>query len=98
MKTISKKQLSREFLNALDESGEEPLLIDLPGQKFVVLKEEDYRGWCETAHLLSSSKNAKILQEALEEPLYECRDLKIEELSWEMGGRKFKIREDIYDR
>ena len=76
MKTISKKQLSREFLNALDESGEEPLLIDLPGQKFVVLKEEDYRGWNETSYLLSSSKNAKILQDALEEPLDECRDLK----------------------
>ncbi len=79
MKTISKKQLSNEFLDALDElykTGGESLMINLHGQKFVVLKEKDYRVWRETAYLLSSSKNSEILQEALEEPLEKCKDLK----------------------
>ena len=79
MKTISEKHLSNEFLDALDElykTSEESLLINLHGQKFVVLKEEDYRGWRKTAHLLSSSKNSEILQETLEEPLEKCKDLK----------------------
>ena len=31
--------------------------------------------WCETGYLLSSSKNAEILQKSLEEPVDECRDL-----------------------
>ena len=85
MKTIAVRQLSQEVLDALDEldrTGEEPFLINSRGHKFVVLREEDYRGWRETAHLLYSSKNSEVLQKALEESLDECRDLKdvLEEL------------------
>ena len=72
MKTISAEQLTPEVLSALDEldrTGEEPILINSRGQKFVVLKEEDYRGWHETAYLLSSLKNSEVLQKGLEEPL-----------------------------
>lgn len=77
MITLSQKQLSGDFVNALDGlSGHEALIIELKGKKFFVLKEEDYRGWHETAYLLSSSKNAQFLQKAIEEPLNECRDLK----------------------
>lgn len=79
MKTLSRKQLGTELVEALDElekTKDESLLIDVHGNKFVVLKEEDYQGWRETAYLLSSSKNSKVLQKALEEPLEECTDLK----------------------
>lgn len=79
MKTISEKQLGSEFLDALEglnKMEEESLLINLHGQKFVVLKEDDYRGWRETSYLLSSSKNSELLSEALEEPLGKCTDLK----------------------
>jgi len=79
MKPIFAEQLNKQVLNALDSlerSGKEPILINSRGQRFVVLKEKDYRGWRETAYLLSSSKNSKILQEAIAEPLEKCRDLK----------------------
>ncbi len=79
MKTLVERQLSSDFINALNElvhrKVEEPLLLNVYGQKFVVLREEDYRGWNETAYLLSSSKNAEILRNALDEPLEECKDL-----------------------
>jgi len=78
MREISARQLSQEVLDALDElgrTGEEPVLIDTRGQKFVIIREEDYRGWRETAYLLSSLKNSEVLQQALEEPLDTCRDL-----------------------
>jgi len=78
MKTIIEYQLGSELINALDELGKsdtETLFIHLHGQKFAVLREEDYRGWKETAYLLSSSKNAEILHQALNEPLDECKDL-----------------------
>ncbi|MBT9133035.1 MAG: hypothetical protein DDT33_01566 [Firmicutes bacterium] len=79
MKTIFPEQLSQEFLRALDDLAAEvveEVVIDSKGQRFVILKEEDYRGWMETAHLLSSAKNVRILQEALNEPLDRCRDVK----------------------
>jgi prevent-host-death family protein len=79
MKTIFAKQLTPEVLDALDaldRTGEEPILINSRGRKFVVLKEEDYRGWNETAYLLSSSENSEVLQKALEEPLDKCKDIK----------------------
>ena len=78
MKTIAANQLNRTMRDALDELGrtEEPILIDSPPQKFVVLKEEEYRGWRETAYLLSTPSNAQALQEALEEPLDRCEDLR----------------------
>lgn len=78
MKTITEKQINHTLLNALKglSMEEELLQIDVNGQKFVVLKEEDYRGWRETAYLLSSSKNATVLQNAIQEPINECRDLK----------------------
>jgi PHD/YefM family antitoxin component YafN of YafNO toxin-antitoxin module len=77
MIAISQQQLGGEFVNALDGlTMQETLLIDLNGKKFVVLKEEDYQGWLETVYLLSSSKNAQVLQNAMEQPLSECRDLK----------------------
>ena len=79
MNTIFAEQLNIQILNALDdlERGEkEPILINSRGQRFVVLKEKDYFSGRETAYLLSSSKNSKILQETLAEPLKKCRDLK----------------------
>jgi len=54
----------------------DPLLINSHGHKFVVLKEDDYQGWSETTHLLSSAKNFNILQKALKESIEECTDLK----------------------
>lgn len=74
MKTLVEKQLSSDFINVLKEL-KEPLLLEVYGRKFVVLREEDYRGWNETAYLLSSAKNAELLRNALDEPLEECRDL-----------------------
>ncbi|MCL0065798.1 type II toxin-antitoxin system Phd/YefM family antitoxin [Dehalococcoidia bacterium] len=79
MKTIFAEQLGQEVRRALDDlagKGEEPILLNSKGQRFVILKEEDYRGWIETAHLLSSPKNSQVLQEALTEPLDRCRDVK----------------------
>ncbi|MFA4835721.1 MAG: hypothetical protein WC749_06625 [Dehalococcoidia bacterium] len=80
MKTIFAEQLSCEVLEALDDlagkGADESILINLEGKRFVILKEEEYRGWLETAYLLSSAKNSQILQEALTEPLDKCRDLK----------------------
>ncbi|MGR3220818.1 MAG: type II toxin-antitoxin system Phd/YefM family antitoxin [Candidatus Anammoxibacter sp.] len=79
MKTLSAKQIGNELVEALDELNkidDESVLIDLHGNKFVVLKEEDYHGWSETAYLLSSSKNSEVLQNALKEPLEKCTDLK----------------------
>lgn len=79
MKTVTAKQLNQdviETLNELDKTGEIAILVDIHGHKFVVLKEEDYKGWRETAYLLSSSKNSEILQKSLEEPLDKCKDLK----------------------
>lgn len=82
MKTISANQLNQDVLDKLDKTGEEALLVDSHGHKFVVLKEEDYLGWLETAYLFSSSKNSEILNKALDEPLDECKDYKdvLEEL------------------
>jgi len=79
MKTIFAEQLGQEVRRALDDlagKGEEPILLNSKGQRFVILKEGDYRGWIETAHLLSSPKNSQVLQEALTEPLDRCRDVK----------------------
>ncbi len=75
MKTIFENQLNQEVIEALDKTGQEPLFIELYGKKFVVLRAETYQGLCETAYLLSSSKNSEILQESLEEPLEKCKDL-----------------------
>jgi len=76
MRTILENQLNPEFVEALNGVGQEALFIELHGKKFVVLKAEEYQEWRETAYLLSSSKNSEILQESLEEPVNECRDLK----------------------
>ena len=79
MTTIPEKQLSPELIDALEDlikSENRPIKLNSGGQNFVLLKEQDYRGWIETAYLLSSKKNAKILQDALDEPLDECKDLK----------------------
>lgn len=78
METIFAKQLNQEVLDALnklDKTKGQIVLINTDGEKFVILKEEDFQGWRETAYLLSSSKNAKVLKEALEEPLEECKNL-----------------------
>lgn len=79
MKTLTKKHLNSDLIKALEQlkkKNKEPVHIDLEGQRFVILTEQDYRGWLETTYLLSSSKNAKILQEAMAEPVDQCKDLK----------------------
>jgi PHD/YefM family antitoxin component YafN of YafNO toxin-antitoxin module len=79
MITINEKHLNNEFLEALEglkKNKEEVIQIDLSGQKYILLKEQDYHGWLETAYLLSSSKNSEILQRAIEEPMVNCRDIK----------------------
>ena len=79
MKILSEKQLGNELVDALDDLNkieDEQLVIDLHGQKFIVLKEENYRGLCETDYLLSSTKNTTALEIALKEPLEECSDLR----------------------
>ena len=65
-----------DLLAPVDESGEAVVLVNSQGHRFVVMREEDYRGWRETQYLLSSSANARILREAREEPLDDSRDLK----------------------
>jgi PHD/YefM family antitoxin component YafN of YafNO toxin-antitoxin module len=65
-----------DLLAPVDESGEAVVLVNSQGHRFVVMREEDYRGWRETQYLLSSSANARVLREAREEPLEESRDLK----------------------
>ena len=75
MRTIFENQLNQEIIEALNEEGQEPLLIELYGKKFVVLRAEEYQGWRETEYLLSSSKNSRILQKSLEEPLEKCKNL-----------------------
>ena len=79
MNTIFAEQLNKQVLNALanlERSGKESILINLRGQRFVILREEDCRGWRETDYLLSSSKNSEVLREALAEPHEKCRELK----------------------
>ena len=79
MKTILANQLQPEILKFLDEltkMKEETTFVNSKGQKFVMVREEEYRGWHETAYLLSSKKNAKVLKQAISQPLSECRDLK----------------------
>jgi PHD/YefM family antitoxin component YafN of YafNO toxin-antitoxin module len=79
MKTILANQLQPEILKFLDEltkMKEETTFVNSKGQKFVMVREEEYRGWRETAYLLSSKKNAKVLKQAISQPLSECRDLK----------------------
>jgi len=75
MGTIFENQLNQEIIEALNEKGQEPLFIELYGKKFVVLRAEEYQGWRETEYLLSSSKNSRILQKSLEEPLEKCKNL-----------------------
>jgi len=79
MKTILANQLPPAILKFLDEltkTKEETAIVNSKGQKYVMVLEEEYRGWCETAYLLASKKNAKILKQAIAQPLSECRDLK----------------------
>jgi len=79
MKTIPANQLQPEILKFLDEltkTKEATALVNSKGQRFVMVLEEEYRGWRETAYLLSSKHNAKILTQAMSQPLSECRDLK----------------------
>ena len=42
MKTIVEKHLTPEFVKVLDESENEPLLIEVHGKKFIVLREDIY--------------------------------------------------------
>ncbi len=42
MKTIVERQLSPEFVRALDEVENEPLIIKVQGKIFVVLKEDEH--------------------------------------------------------
>lgn len=79
MKTLTQNQLNSDLVKALQEmkkTSKEPILIDLAGDRYVVLNERDYRGWLETIHLLSSSKNASILKEAMDEAIDQSRDFK----------------------
>jgi PHD/YefM family antitoxin component YafN of YafNO toxin-antitoxin module len=64
-----------DLLAPVDESGEAVVLVNSQGHRFVVMREEDYRGWRETQYLLSTSANARALREAREEPLGDSRDL-----------------------
>lgn len=41
MKTIIEKQLSPEFVRALDEAECEPLIIEVRGKRFAVLRENE---------------------------------------------------------
>jgi len=65
-----------KFLDELTKTKEDTALVNSKGQKVVIVLEEEYRGWCETVYLLSSKKNAKVLKQAISQPLSECRDLK----------------------
>lgn len=56
-------------------AGNSPVKLSVGKETFVVLREEDYKGWLETSYLLSSPENAKVLQEGLEAPLAQCKDL-----------------------
>ena len=79
MKTILANQLPPTILKFLDEltkTKEETAIVNSKGHKFVMVREEEYRGWSETAYLLSSKKNVKVLKQAIAQPLSECRDLK----------------------
>jgi len=66
----------KQFLDEVTGYKEVPLLVNSKGKKFVIIPEEDFRGWNETAYLLSSKKNVRVLKQALNQPLSECRDLK----------------------
>ncbi len=66
----------KQFLDEVTELKEMPVLVNSKGQKFVIIREEDFRGWNETAYLLSSKKNVRVLKQTLNQPLSECRDLK----------------------
>jgi hypothetical protein len=41
MKTIAERQLSPELVRALNEAEYEPLIIEVSGKRFVVLKESE---------------------------------------------------------
>ena len=79
MKTLIASELQapvKQFLDEVTRYKETPLLVNSRGKKFVIIPEEDFRSWNETAYLLSSKKNVRVLKQALNQPLSECRDLK----------------------
>ncbi|MDM8551955.1 hypothetical protein QUF72_17860 [Desulfobacterales bacterium HSG2] len=49
MKTIIERQLTPEFVRALNEAEHEPLIIEVHGKRFVVLREEEHSDRSETS-------------------------------------------------
>jgi antitoxin YefM len=49
----------------MDEVGAEPLRIDREGGSVVMITEDEFEGWRETIHLLSSPANASRLLSAV---------------------------------
>ena len=51
----------------MDEAGAEPLRIDREAGSVVMIAEDEFEGWQETVHLLSSPRNAERLMRAMRE-------------------------------
>jgi len=59
MLTISLKQLSPDFLNAVDkleQTNQKMLFMEISGKKFVLLKQDDF-----SEYLLKNTENQKVL-------------------------------------
>lgn len=79
METVVTNRLSPDALAGVLESvrqtGQSLALVNSSGHRFVVMPEEDYRGWQETNYLLSSSRNTRVLREARAEAPDRARNL-----------------------
>ena len=75
MTVFAEQQLNKNVIDALDVLYQraEPLMFTAHGHQFIVMKAEDYFGLMKTEHLLSSAKNAEMLEQAMNEPLEQCR-------------------------
>jgi PHD/YefM family antitoxin component YafN of YafNO toxin-antitoxin module len=78
MKNLSVENFNQPVVIALEnlhKSKEGSILLNFKGKRFIIMNEEDFQGWYETAYLLSSLKNKKILKKSIEEPIERCKDL-----------------------
>lgn len=69
MKSITASDLRTKMRESLDEVVEnlDYLVVNRPKGNVVVMSEEEFNSWQETAYLLSSPKNAKRLIDGIKE-------------------------------
>ena len=64
-RTLPYDEFRKDPAKYMDEVGGEPLRIDREAGSVVMISEDEFEGWKETIHLLSSPTNASRLLSAL---------------------------------